>query len=99
MKSICITRDKDQNMLDLGPLHHRVHKYIQKIIDNSDIHIGASSSHLTASLDGDEWQNSNVMSKVLEIAQKLPYNCLALRICLWVFSLVQQIFGSDSHLN
>jgi len=28
---------------------------------------------LTASLDGDEWQNSNVVRKVLEIAQQLPY--------------------------
>ena len=60
-------------MLDLGPLHHRVHKHMQKIIDNPDILIGASSSHLTASLDGDKWQNSNVVSKVLEIAQQLPY--------------------------
>ena len=73
MKSICTSRDKDQNMLDLGPLHHRVHKHMQKIIDNPDILIGASSSHLTASLDGDEWQNSTVVSKVLEIAQKLSY--------------------------
>jgi len=68
MKSICTSRDKDQNMLDLGPLHHRVHKHMQKIIDNPDILIGASSSHLTASLDSDEWQNSNVVRKVLEIA-------------------------------
>jgi len=60
-------------MLDLGPLHHRVHKHMQKIIDNPDILIEASSSHLTASLDGDEWQNSNVVRKVLEIAQQLPY--------------------------
>ena len=73
MKSIRTSRDKDQNMLDLGPLHHRVHKHMQKIIDNPDILIGASSSHLTASLDGDEWQNSTVVSKVLEIAQKLSY--------------------------
>jgi hypothetical protein len=73
MKSICTSRDKHQNMLDLGPLHHCVHKHMQKIIDNPDILIGASSSHLTASLNGDEWQNSNVVSKVLEIAQQLPY--------------------------
>jgi hypothetical protein len=73
MKSIRTSRDKDQNMLDLGPLHHRVHKHMQKIIDKPDILIGASSSHLTASLDSDEWQNSSVVSKVLEIAQQLPY--------------------------
>jgi len=29
MKSICTSRDKDQNMLDLGPPHHRVHKHMQ----------------------------------------------------------------------
>ena len=73
MKSIRTSRDKDQNMLDLGPLHHYVHRHMQKIIDNPDILIGASSSHLTASLNGDEWQNPNVVSKVLEIAQQLPY--------------------------
>ena len=28
---------------------------------------------MTASLNGDEWQNSNVVSKVLEISQQLPY--------------------------
>ena len=60
-------------MLDLGPFHHHVHKHMQKIIDNPDILIGASSSHLTASLNGDEWQNSNVVSKLLEISQQLPY--------------------------
>ena len=59
-------------MLDLGPLHHCVLKHMQKIIDNPDILIGASSSRFAASLNGDE-QNSNVVSKVLEIAQKLPY--------------------------
>ena len=46
---------------------------MQKIIDTPDILIGASSSHLTASLNSDEWQNSNVVSKVLEISQQLPY--------------------------
>jgi len=42
-------------MLDHGSLHHHVHKHIQKIIDNPDILIGASSSDLTASLNGGEW--------------------------------------------
>ena len=60
-------------MLDLGPFHQHVHEHMQKIIDTPDILIGASSSHLTASLDGEEWQNSTVVSKVLEISQKLPY--------------------------
>ena len=73
MKSIRTSRDKDQNMLDLGPLHQCVYKHMQKIIDNPDILIGTSSSHLTASLNGDEWQNSNVVSKVLEISQQLSY--------------------------
>jgi len=61
-------------MLDLGPLHHCVHKHRQKIIDNPDILIGAFSLHLTAYLNGDEWQNSTVVSKVFEIAQQLPYS-------------------------
>ena len=72
-----------------------VHKHMQKIIDNPDILIGASSSHFAASLNGDEWQNSNVVSKVLEIAQKLPY----FKDLLVAFLLEQQILGSNSHLN
>ena len=60
---------------------------MQKLIDNSDILIGASSSYLTASLDGDEWQNSNVVSKVLEIAQQLPYfKDLLLYLFFWCSS-------------
>ena len=50
-----------------------VHKHMQKIIDNPDILIGALSSYVTACLNGDEWQNSNVVSKVLKISQQLPY--------------------------
>ena len=64
IKSICTSRNKDQNMLDLGPLHHCVHKHMQKIIDNPDILIGALSSYITACLNGDEIGRASCRERV-----------------------------------
>ena len=75
MKAIRTCRDTKQNVLDLGPLHHRVHSHMLKIINNPEILIGPDSTHENASLDGEEWQNPLVVKKVLEMIPSLPYFC------------------------
>jgi hypothetical protein len=74
MKAIHAT-DKGQNMLDLGPLHTCVFKHMQKIIDDSNILIGKESAYETATLDGEEWQNADVVKKIQELIPTLPHFC------------------------
>ena len=64
MKAIRISVDKQENMLDLGPLHKRVANHIQKIINDPSILLSENPSSTTGSLDGSEWQNPAVIKKV-----------------------------------
>jgi len=73
MKSIWNTSASQQNMLNLGPLHNRVYKHIKKLIENPDILIGEGSSSVIASLNGEEWENPDVMIKILDLIPTLPY--------------------------
>ncbi|KAF8812144.1 hypothetical protein BYT27DRAFT_7207980 [Phlegmacium glaucopus] len=79
MKAICTSSDKDQNMLDLGPLHSSVYDHMQKIIENPDILIGKdlnpSESYKMATLDGEKWQNTAVVNKILDLIPTLPHFC------------------------
>jgi hypothetical protein len=66
-------------MLDLGPFHRCVYDHIKKIIDNPDILIGKdidpSESYKMATLDGEEWQNIEVVKKILDLIPTLPHFC------------------------
>ena len=73
MKAICQCQDKQQNILDLGPLHTHVQEHIDKIINDPNILLGENASYKTASLDGDEWQNSKVVAQILKSIPELPY--------------------------
>jgi hypothetical protein len=73
MKAIRAAKDKEQNMLDLGPFHHHVYDHMQKIINNPDILIRKDSSYLTATLDGNEWQNAAVVRKIWDLVPTLPH--------------------------
>ncbi len=73
MKAICVSSDKNQNMLNLGPLHHCVYDYMQKIIANPDILLSSDVSYATATLDGEEWQNPAVIEKIHDISTSLPH--------------------------
>jgi hypothetical protein len=72
MKSIRTSDEANQNMLDLGPLHSRVYKHIETIIENPDLLLGNEISPITATLDGEDWQNPHVISKIQELA---PSDC------------------------
>ena len=79
MKAICTSSDKNQNMLDLGPFHLHIYNYVQKFIENSDILIGRdidpSESYKMATLDGEEWQNAEVVKRVQDLIPTLPHFC------------------------
>ncbi|KAF8872932.1 hypothetical protein CPB84DRAFT_1854232 [Gymnopilus junonius] len=72
MKAIRASSDKNQNMLDLGPLHSKVYDHIQKIIVDPDILIGTDADYRAATLNSEEWENSAVVAKILDIAPELP---------------------------
>lgn len=63
----------DENILDLGPLHERVYKHMQKLIGNPEILIRNDVSFSTATLDGNEQQNEKVVHKILKLAPTLPH--------------------------
>lgn len=73
MKAIRASNDKNQNMLDLGPLHAHVYNHIQKIIDNPDILIGKDADYQTATLHGEKWKNPEVVARIQELAPTLPH--------------------------
>ncbi len=73
MKAIRASSDKNQNMLNLGPLHHCVYGYMQKIIANPNILLGNNASYVTATLDGEEWQNPAIIEKIHDISTSLPH--------------------------
>lgn len=70
MKAI---RASGDNMLNLGPLHSHVYNHMQKIISDPNILIGQDISFAIATLDGEEWQNTAVVKKVLDLAPTLPH--------------------------
>ena len=73
MKSICASSEANQNMLDLKPLHTKVYQHIEKLINDPDILLGKEASPASAMLNGDDWQNPQVISKIQELSSDLPY--------------------------
>jgi len=72
LKEIRQSGDKQNNMLDLGDFHHKVHKHMQDLIRTPDLLIGSDSTYKTGSLDGKEWHNPEVVAAIMEIAPQLP---------------------------
>jgi len=73
MKSIRTSSEKEQNMLDLGPLHQRVYNHLEKIIENPDLLVGDDTSASTGSLDGEPWLNDAVMNRIYDLRPTLPH--------------------------
>ena len=73
MLEICASGEKQKNMLDLGPLHHKVYRHMQRIIGDPDFLIGANASFEMGSLDGKKWNNPEVVNVVLQMIPELPH--------------------------
>ncbi len=73
IKAICSTSKsgEKQNMLDLGPLHQKVLTHIQVIITNPSNLLCENPSSDIASLEGDEWQHSDIFKSIKDF--DLPY--------------------------
>jgi hypothetical protein len=73
MQEIRASGEKQNNMLDLGPLHHKVYHHMQRIIGDPEFLIGVNASFETATLDGKEWKNPDVVKVILQMIPELPY--------------------------
>ena len=62
----------DRNGLDLGPDYDRFKRQIQNIIDHPNLLIGPKLDATTASLDGQPWQDADVIHKIEETYLQYP---------------------------
>ncbi|KAJ7123916.1 hypothetical protein C8R46DRAFT_1237981 [Mycena filopes] len=59
--------------LDLGPLHDNVRKHIEEVIANPELIVSSDISHLTASLDGQEWEDPAAIQAIVKLMPTLPH--------------------------
>jgi hypothetical protein len=73
---MCIVRGlgaEATNALDLGPLHMDVRKHIKGVIEDPELVVSADILHLTASLDGQEWEDTAAINAVVKLMLTLPH--------------------------
>ena len=56
------------NMLDLGPLHFRVQEHMENIIQNPDFFLPPYGSYKSGAMDGEPWENPEVMVAISELS-------------------------------
>jgi hypothetical protein len=72
MRAIC-TPGAETNMLDLGPLHHKLSGHIKHIIARPELLIGHDASYEKGAMDGQKWQSSLIMSAIQAKMPELPH--------------------------
>ena len=65
--------NQQTNMLDLGPLHTKVHAHIQRIIGDPTFLVGPNATYEMGAMDGKPWQAPAVFEAVQTMAPQLPY--------------------------
>ena len=73
MKAVRKKASSPVNMLELGPLHHKVLRHIQRIILDPSFIIGPTVSFETGSMDGQQWQAPEVMETIQKLAPDIPH--------------------------
>ncbi|KJA18866.1 hypothetical protein HYPSUDRAFT_69639 [Hypholoma sublateritium FD-334 SS-4] len=78
MKYIRTSAKNKENMLDLGPFHMKVYNHMQSIIEDPHLLIGNNAAdntdlYKTATLNGEKWENSEVVEKILALIPTLPH--------------------------
>jgi hypothetical protein len=73
MRSICAPGNAKVNMLELGPLHHKVYEHMQRIIGDPDFLVGNSVTWESGSMDGQMWQAPKTIDAVQQLAPALPH--------------------------
>ena len=73
MRSIRTPGNAKINMLELGPLHHKVYEHMQRIIGDPDFLVGNSVTWESGSMDGQMWQAPKTIDAVQQLAPALPH--------------------------
>ncbi|TFK77921.1 hypothetical protein K466DRAFT_441072, partial [Polyporus arcularius HHB13444] len=61
------------NHISLGPLHERVKTHIKRIIADPDLLLGPDASHVSGTLDGQQWNRPEAFAAVQRLAPSLPH--------------------------
>ena len=61
------------NMLDLAPLHSKVQKHLERIINNPNLLLPPHGSYAHGSLDGEPWQNPTVIEQIYDMSLSWPH--------------------------
>ncbi|KZP09963.1 hypothetical protein FIBSPDRAFT_900103 [Athelia psychrophila] len=64
---------KDINMLNLGPLHHKIEAHMESIIANPQLVLEPDADYHTAAADGLEWDNPQVVEIILADTSLFPH--------------------------
>jgi hypothetical protein len=60
-------------MLNLGPLHKKVHQHILKIIEDPRFLVGPNVEYSTGAMDGKEWEKPEIVACIQKLAPDLPH--------------------------
>jgi hypothetical protein len=70
---VCQIRGQKMNMLDLGPLHSKVEKHIEKVIENPQILVSSDATFLAGAMDGKPWENPGAVTTILKQTSEFPH--------------------------
>ena len=82
-------------MLDLGPLHKRVHNHIKKFIADPSLLLGPDASYEAGSFDGLQWENPEVFEAIQKLIPTLPHLSTALVAFLKGAAVTWERFTSE----
>jgi hypothetical protein len=61
------------NMLNLAPLHFKVQKHLERIINHPNLLLPPHGSYEHGSMDGMPWQDSTLMDQISEMSSSWPH--------------------------
>ena len=68
-----IRSDPDINMLDLGPLHHKIASFMKRIIEDPSFLLGDNATYEMGTADGKEWHSKSVIDIINQMKPSLPH--------------------------
>ena len=60
-------------MLELGPLHLRVQKHLERVIETPNILLPPHGSYQSGTMDGKPWENPEVVEAICRLIPSLPH--------------------------
>jgi hypothetical protein len=65
--------DERANALDLGPFHEKVKEHCKAIINNPDLLLAPTASHITGNLSGEPWDRPEGFYAIHTLMPRLPH--------------------------